>query len=175
MSAKSASYSGISIWMYSPDLKSMCSPSGSLTVNSLMKVATFSLEMTSHSSFFTLRALSGTAIWMLSFTFTWHPRRQPSLICLREKKPVSVGRMVPPPSSTCSLHWPQLALPPQAEGRKMPWSASVCMTSPPGVTSSSLVPLLMLILTVPEGVRALLIQRRRATRIRVTTVMTMME
>ena len=80
-----------------------------------MKVATFSLEMTSHSSFLTLRALSGTAIWRLSLTLTWQPRRQPSLICLREKKPVSVGRMVPPPSRTWSLHWPQLALPPQAE------------------------------------------------------------
>ena len=56
-----------------------------------MKVATFSLEMTSHSSFLTLRALSGTAIWRLSLTLTWQPRRQPSLICLREKKPVEAG------------------------------------------------------------------------------------
>ena len=75
-------------------------------MNSLMKVATFSLEMTSHSSFLTLSALSGTAIWRLSLTLTWQPRRQPSLICLREKKPVSVGRMVPPPSRT----WKDLEL-----------------------------------------------------------------
>ena len=158
--------------MYSPDLNSRCSPSGRRTVNSLMKVATFLLEMTSHSSFLTLRVESGTAILRLSFTFTWQPRRIPSLICLRLKKPFSVGRISPPPSRTCTLHWPQLALPPQAEGRKILWSARVCITSPPWATSSTFLPLLMSMVTVPEGVSLALITSSSATSSSVTITIT---
>ncbi len=175
ISAKSASYSGMSIWMYSPLLNSSSSPSGSFTVNSLMNVATFSLEITSHSSFFTERALSATWIFRLSLTFTWQPRRQPSLICLRLKKPVSVGRISPPPSSTCTLHWPQLALPPQAEGRKIFSPASVAIRLLPGATSSSFLPSLISIFTLPLGVMAAFTMRRRATSTSVTTARSTIE
>ena len=162
----------MSIWMYSPLLKSRCSPSGSLTVNSLMKVATFLLEITSHSSFLTDRADSDTCIFMSSLTLTWQPSLQPSLICLRLKNPTSVGRISPPPSSTCTLHWPQLALPPQADGRRIFSPARVLIRDEPGVTSSSFFPLLMSIFTVPLGVILSFTTRSRITRMRVTTMIT---
>ena len=168
MSLKYTWNAGMSIWMYSPLLNSMCSPSGSLTVNSLMKVDTFLLEITSHSSFLTESADSATCIFRLSLTLTWQPRRQPSLICLRLKNPTSVGSISPPPSNTCTLHWPQLALPPQAEGRKIFSFASVVIRLLPGVTSRTFLPSLMSIFIVPLGVIASLTTRSSTTRNRVT-------
>ena len=146
----------------------MCSPSGSLTVNSLMKVATLWLEITSHSSFLTESADSSIWILRFSFTFTWQPSLQPSLICLRLKKPTSVGSISPPPSSTCTLHWPQLAFPPQAEGRKIFSEAREAIRELPGVTSITFLPSLMSIFTFPLGVIASFTTSRSTTRITVT-------
>ncbi len=128
----------------------MCSPAGSCTLNSLMKVATLRLLTTVHSYSLMLRMLSGSFRLMSSFTFTWHPRRQPSCICLRLKCGVSVGRMLPPPLTTRHLHWPQEPLPPQAEGRWTPCSLSVDISVPPVGTVISLSSL-MVIFTLPCG------------------------
>ena len=135
-----------------------------------MKVATLWLEITSHSTFFTLSTDSGTSILRSSLTFTWQPSLQLSLICFLLKKPTSVGRMFPPPSSTLTLHCPQFALPPQAEGRKIFSSARAPIRDAPGVTSSTLFPLLMSILTVPLGVSFVFTHSRRTTRTTVTSV-----
>ena len=135
-----------------------------------MKVATLWLEMTSHSTFLTLSTDSGTSILRSSLTLTWQPSLQLSLICFLLKNPVSVGRMFPPPSRTLTLHCPQLALPPQADGRKIFSSARAPMSELPGATSSTLLPPLMSILTVPLGVSFVLTHSSRTTRISVTTV-----
>ena len=135
-----------------------------------MNVATLWLETTSHSHFLTLRADSGTTILRFSLTLTWHPNLQWSSICFLLKNPTSVGRIVPPPSSTRHLHWPQLPLPPQADGRKIFCSARVASSELPGVTSTSFWPSLMLILTFPDGVSLILMKRSSATSMSVTTV-----
>ena len=85
------------------------------TLNSLMNEETFLFEITSHSHSLTPITESGTLIFMSDFTLHWHPRRQLSFICLRVKWGFSESRISPPPSSTCTLHCPQLALPPHAE------------------------------------------------------------
>ena len=88
-------------------------------------------ETTVHSHFFTPSTASGTRIFRSSLTLTWQPRRQWSLAILREMKPVSVGRMSPPPSSTWHLHMPHEPPPPQADGRNTLLLASVESSVPP--------------------------------------------
>ena len=94
-------------------------------MNSLMKELTFLLLMTVHSHSLTLSTDSGTFILRSPFTLHWQPRRQWSRICWRLKWGFSTSSISPPPSSTCSLHWPHDPLPPQAEGRCTPASDSV--------------------------------------------------
>ncbi len=148
---KSTSHGGMSIWMYPPDLNLRCSPSGSLTTNSLIKVATLWLLTTSHSHFLIPRTSSGITISMSSFTLTWQPRRHWLFCCFLVKKPVSVGRISPPPFVTRHLHMPQVPPPPQAEGRNIFSFESVERSDDPGLTVSSLSPLIVT-LTLPEGV-----------------------
>ncbi len=133
-------------------MKSMCSPGGNATMNSLMKLETFLLEITVHSHSLTPRTLSGTLILRSPFTLHWHPSRQWSLICLRVKWGFSESRISPPPSSTCTLHCPHEALPPHAEGRKMPFSLRVVIRLEPCATLIVLSPL-MVMLTLPLGER----------------------
>ena len=139
-----------------------------------MNVATLWFETTSHSHFFTLSAEAGTSIDISSLIFTWQPRRHFAAICLRLKKPTSVGRISPPPSVTRHLHCPQAPLPPHADGRKIFCSASVERRFPPGVTSTILLPSLILIFTVPSGVSFVLMKRRSATSrsVRITIAIT---
>ncbi len=146
----------------------MCSPAGSCTLNSLMKVATLRLLTTVHSYSLMLRMLSGSFRLMSSFTFTWQPRRQPSCICLRLKWGVSVGRMLPPPFTTRHLHWPQEPLPPQAEGRWTPASPRVLIKVPPVGTVSSLSSLIV-IFTLPCGMSLARKMSSAATKSRMTT------
>ena len=131
----------------------MCSPGGKATMNSLMNEDTSLLLTTVHSYSLTDSTLSGTWMDMLSLTLTWQPKRQWSICSLREKWGTSVGRICPPPSVTCTLHWPQLPLPPQALDSMTPFSCRVFSRVLPLLTSSSLVPLLMLIFTLPDGTR----------------------
>ena len=147
-----ASYFGISIWMYPPLRNLRCSPSGSFTTNSLRKVEMLRFETTVHSHFLTPSTASGTWILRFSFTLTWQPRRQWSLAILREMKPVSVGRMSPPPSSTWHLHMPHEPPPPQADGRKTLLLASVASSVEPLSVRMTFSPLLMSIVTSPEEV-----------------------
>ena len=86
---------------------------------------------------------------MSPLTFTWQPKRQSSWICLRLKKPVSVGRISPPPSVTWHRHIPQVPPPPQAEGRKILLLLSVDNNVLPDSTSE--ISPLMFNLTGPEG------------------------
>ena len=134
-----------------------------------MKVATFLFEITSHSHFLTLNALSGTAICISSFTLTWQPSLQLLVICFLLKKPTSVGRIVPPPDITRHLHCPQLPLPPQADGRKIFSAANVASNEEPGVTSTTFEPSFMFIFTVPLGVSLAFAKSNNPTSIRVTT------
>lgn len=127
----------------------MCWPGGSATMNSLMKVATFLLDMTSHSHSLMSSTDLGTSIFMSSLTLTWHPRRQWFLISLREKCTVSVGRMSPPPSRTWTRHCAQLPLPPHADGRNMLSAASVDNNDFPDSAFTSVSPL-MSMATSPE-------------------------
>ena len=138
--------------MYPPDLNLRCSPSGSFTTNSLMKVATLLLLTTSHSHFFMPSTSSGISIFISSFTFTWQPRRHWVCCCLRVKKPVSVGRISPPPSVTRHLHIPHVPPPPHADGRKIFSALSVLRRDAPGDTSSSFSPSLIFTFTFPEGI-----------------------
>ena len=133
-------------------MKSMCSPGGSATLNSLMKLDTLLLEMTVHSHSLTLRIASETLTLRSPCTFVWHPSRQWSLISFRVKCPFSVSRISPPPSSTCRRHCPQLPLPPQAEERCTPFSLRVESSEPPCSTSSFLSPLMVMV-TFPLGLR----------------------
>ena len=125
------SYAGILICAYEPGMKSMCSPGGNATMNSLMNELTFLLLITVHSHSFTPSMLSGTLIFKSPFTLHWHPRRQWSLICLRVKCGRSESSISPPPSNTCTLHCPQLDFPPHAEGRNIPFSLSVLIKDEP--------------------------------------------
>ena len=104
---------------------------------------------------------------MSDFTLHWHPRRQLSFICLRVKWGFSESRISPPPSSTCTLHCPQLALPPHAEGRKMPFSLSVVINEEPCGTLMVLSPLISM-LTLPLGLRNFLATRRMTTKRSIT-------
>jgi len=76
---------GILICAYEPGMKSICSPGGSATLNSLIKLLTLLLEITVHSHSFTLRISSLTLMERSPFTFVWHPKRQCSLISFLEK------------------------------------------------------------------------------------------
>ena len=140
----------------------MCSPSGKATLNSLINELTFLLEMTVHSHSFTPMTLSGTFNERFPFTLHWQPNRQWSLISLREKWGRSESRISPPPSNTCTLHCPQLAFPPQAEGKKMPFSLSVVITLLPWGTLIFLSPL-MTISTLPLGLRYFFAMSRMMT------------
>ena len=66
-------------------------------------------------------------------------------------KPVSVGRMSPPPSSTWHLHMPHEPPPPQADGRKTLLSASVESSVEPLSVVMTRSPLLMSIVTSPDA------------------------
>ena len=130
----------------------MCSPLGRATLNSLMKVATLRLPITVHSHSFTPITDSGTFTSMSPFILAWHPSRQLSFISLREKCGFSESRISPPPFRICSLHCPQLAFPPQAEGRCIPCSLRVFITLSPCSTSSTLSPFTVSF-TFPLGLR----------------------
>ncbi len=67
-------------------------------------------------------------------------------------KPVSVGRMSPPPSSTWHLHMPHEPPPPQAEGRNTLLLASVTSSVEPLSVVSTFSPSLMSIVTSPDDV-----------------------
>src|SRR5665648_281799 len=107
---------------------------------------------------------------MSSRTFTWHPRRHWSCCSLRVKKPVSVGRMAPPPSSTWHLHMPQVPPPPHAEGRKMSLPESVESRLDPGETISSRS--LIFRVTSPWGVSFCLAYNSNTTRSIMTSMKT---
>jgi len=132
-----------------------------------MKVATLLFDTTSHSHFFTPSTASGTLISMSCFTFTWHPRRQFACCSLREKCTFSVGSISPPPASTWQRHCAHEPPPPQAEGKKILFSASVDSRLEPTSTSTSFSPL-MVTFTFPEGERYLLAIRSIMTSRRIT-------
>ena len=140
----------------------MCSPGGRATINSLMKVATFLFEITSHSHSFTPRTDSGTTIFMSFFTFTWQPSRQWFICCLREKCTCSVGRISPPPSRTWQRHCPHEPPPPQAEGRNIFSLARVLSRLPP-VSTSTFLSSLMVMTALPDGTRYFLAMSRITT------------
>ena len=114
-----------------------------------MKVATFSLERTVHSHFFTPKTSSGTSISMSCLTATWQDRRSPQdasrlVIC-----DSSVGRIEPPPEWMRTRHCAQVPPPPQAEGTKSFSAARVWSSLPPAGTEMVFSPL-MVMLTSPE-------------------------
>ena len=137
-------------------------------MNSLIKLETFLFEITVHSHSLTPMTLSGTFILRSPLTLHWHPRRQCSLICLRVKWGFSESRISPPPSRTCTLHCPQLALPPHALGRKMPFSLSVVIRLEPCGTVIVRSPLISM-LTSPLGERYFFAMSRMATTSRMMT------
>ena len=145
----------------------MCAPLGSCTMNSLMKVATFLFEITSHSYSFTPKTSSGTFTCMSSFTFVWQAKRQCSFCCLREKKTFSVGRISPPPSSTWARHCPHFPPPPQADERKMPPACNELNNVPPIGVSISFSPFTVS-LTFPDGTNFALAYNNAPTSIIVT-------
>ena len=149
-------------------MKFMCSPSGSATINSLMNVATLLFDTTVHSYSLMSSTSAGTLMSRSPFTFTWQASRQLSLISLRVKCTASVGRISPPPSVTRTLHWPQLPLPPQAEGRK---TFSVARAERSGRPDSTLTlrSSLMVTVTLPELTRKCLATRSTITSRRVIT------
>ena len=128
----------------------MCSPLGRATINSLIKVATFLLEITSHSHSFTPNTSSGTLTVISSFTLHWQAKRQLSFCCLREKNTFSVGKISPPPSITCARHWPHLPPPPQAEDKKIPPPCKAPNNVPPIGVSIFFSPFTFKF-TLPEG------------------------
>src|SRR3989339_2225700 len=87
--------------------------------SSLIKVATFWLEMTVALTFLMPKMDSGSLILRLSLTLRWQDRRFPASLSFRDRLANSVGRMLPPPSMISHLHMPQDPDPPQAEGRKI--------------------------------------------------------
>ncbi len=98
-----------------------------------MKVATLSLEMTSHSQRLTPKISAGTSTFMSCFTGVWHDSRQPSRASPRVKWPSSAGIIDPPPSMTRHRHWAHVPPPPHADDRKIPDSASVASSLPPAL------------------------------------------
>ena len=66
-------------------LNATSSPSGNLRTSSLIKVATFLFEITSHSHFLAPKTSSGTTISISSFTGTWQDSLQPSFFSLLVK------------------------------------------------------------------------------------------
>ena len=146
----------------------MCSPLGRATMNSLINVATFLLEITSHSHSFTPSTDSSILIAISPFTFTWQPRRQWSCCCLRLKWGTSEGRISPPPSSTWHLHCPQDPLPPHADDRNIPFTDSVLSKVEPEATSNSFSPLIVSF-TFPDGTRKFLATSKITTSNRITT------
>ena len=130
----------------------MCSPGGRATINSLMKVATFLFEITSHSHSFTPNTDSGTIIFMSFFTFTWQPSRQWFSCCFREKCTCSVGKISPPPSNTWQRHWAHEPPPPHADGRNI-FSLDSVLSKLLPVSTSICLSLLMVIVAFPDGTR----------------------
>ena len=115
-----------------------------------MKVALLSLEITSHSHFFTPKISSGSSIFMFCFTATWQARRQPAFASRLVICESSVGRISPPPSLIVTRHWPQEPPPPQAEETKIPLLDSVFSSlSPAGVRICLSASLLISITTSP--------------------------
>ena len=88
---------------------------------------------------------------------------------LRVMKPVSVGRMSPPPSRTWHLHMPHEPPPPQAEGRNTLLLASVESSELPLSALMTFSPSLMSIVTSPDDVSFAFATSRIATS---TSVMT---
>ena len=149
-------------------MKFICSPLGRATMNSLMNVATLLFEITSHSYSLMSRTEAGTLMSRSFFTLTWQASRQSSFISLRVKCTASVGSISPPPAVTCTLHCPQLPLPPQAEGRKTSLVAMAESRGTPEATSTFL-SLLIVTVTLPELTRYFLATRRMTTSSRVIT------
>ena len=61
-------YFGMRICAYEPGTKSMCSPGGNATLNSLMNDDTLEFEITVHSHSLTPNTASGTFIERFPFT-----------------------------------------------------------------------------------------------------------
>src|SRR5690606_20524738 len=157
--------------MYPPARKGTASPSGRSSTSSLMKVATFSFDRTVHVHCRAENTEGGISIWMSSLSFTWHERRTPMRASMREMCDFSVGSMAPPPSSTRTVHTPQLPFPPQAEGMKTSCAASVFSSVPPAraVMARSGSSLIRLV-TSPEATRRDLAKSRSTTSIRTMSV-----
>ena len=155
--------------MNPPDWKSSVWPSGSLRTSSLMKVATLSLETTSHSMRFTPKTSGGTSTFMSCLTVTWQERRSPSFSSRRVMCSFSAGRIAPPPSWILTRHWAQLPPPPQAEETKRPLSASTFSSLPPAGATTSRSPLTSM-LTSPVATSLERAARMTATRARTTPV-----
>jgi len=171
-SLNDAEYFGTSIWIYPPGSKFSSSPSGSLTTNSLINVATFLFDTTSHCHFLIPSTASGTLTFSGSLTLTWHPSLQLFCCSFLVKNPVSVGRIDPPPSITWHLHMPQVPPPPHAEGRKTPLDDNVESRVDPGETVSSLS--LIITFTSPFGVSLSFAIRSITTRSRIIIRKTIM-
>ena len=117
-----------------------------------MKVATLSLEITSHCHLLIENTSSGTCTCRSSRTLTWHDSRQLSLASRKLTCCCSVGRMSPPPASTWQRHTPQVPPPPHADGSITPLLDRVLSRVPPA--SVSIAPCsspLMVILTLRCG------------------------
>ena len=136
-----------------------------------MKVATLRLLTTWHFHLATLKISAGSSMRMSRLTFTWQASRQPWRASPGEMKPVSVGRMSPPPSRTMTSHTPQAPLPPQADGMKMPLADSApSSVLPAGVTSARLGSSLITIETSPLATSLRRAPSSTATRARMTPV-----
>ena len=146
----------------------MCSPGGSATINSLMKLDTFLFDITVHSHSLTPITLSGTLIFKSPLTLHWHPSLQWSFISFRVKWDFSESSISPPPSRTCTLHCPQDALPPQADERNIPLLFNTDIRLSPCPVVIVLSPFTVIV-TLPPGDRYFFAIRSRATKRRVVT------
>ena len=90
-----------------------------------MNVATLAFERTLHCQRRMSNTSAGISMRMSCFTLTWQDRRTPPRTSPRSRWLSSVGSTAPPPSSTVTLHTPQLPLPPQADGTNRLLAASV--------------------------------------------------
>ncbi len=96
-----------------------------------MNVATFSFERTLHSHLRTPKTSRGTSTFIGCLTATWQARRVPAAASRLVTCEASVGSSEPPPSSTFTLHCPQVPPPPQAEETYSSASASAPSSLPP--------------------------------------------
>ncbi len=135
-SSVTSSYGSVLSWTYWPGVYFISAGSSSSKRNSFISCVRSVILATRQVNSLMLNSSSGMRMAISRRILTWQLRRTLSLRSAGSRNGSSVGSSGPAPSSTFTLQYPQVPLPPQALGIKIFSATSVPSSEPPPLTVS---------------------------------------